>query len=39
MERAPKGKRLYLFLDEVQKVRDWQDAVIPSAWIWIATFM
>ena len=27
MERAPKGKRLYLFLDEVQKVRDWQDAV------------
>ncbi len=26
-ERAPKGKRLYLFLDEVQKVRDWQDAV------------
>ena len=29
MERAPKGKRLYLFLDEVQKVRDWQDAVNP----------
>ena len=27
MERVPKGKRLYLFLDEVQKVRDWQDAV------------
>ena len=27
MERASKGKRLYLFLDEVQKVRDWQDAV------------
>ena len=27
MERAPKGKRLYLFLDEVQKVRDWQNAV------------
>ena len=27
MERTPKGKRLYLFLDEVQKVRDWQDAV------------
>ena len=27
MERAPKEKRLYLFLDEVQKVRDWQDAV------------
>ena len=25
-ERLP-GKRLYLFLDEVQKVRDWQDAV------------
>ena len=27
MERAPKGKRLYLFLDEVQKVKDWQAAV------------
>ena len=27
MERVPKEKRLYLFLDEVQKVRDWQDAV------------
>ena len=27
MERVPKGKRIYLFLDEVQKVRDWQDAV------------
>ena len=26
-ERESKGKRLYLFLDEVQKVRDWQDAV------------
>ena len=27
MERAPKGKRLYIFLDEVQKVKDWQNAV------------
>lgn len=27
MERAPEGKRLYLFLDEVQKVREWQNAV------------
>ena len=26
-ERESSGKRLYLFLDEVQKVRDWQDAV------------
>ena len=27
MEHTPKGKRLYLFLDEVQKVKDWQAAV------------
>ena len=26
-ERLPAGKRVYIFLDEVQKVRDWQDAV------------
>ena len=38
-ERAPNGKRLYLFLDEVQKVRDWQDAVNSFRVIWIATFM
>ena len=27
MERAPQGKRFYLFLDEVQKITDWQNAV------------
>ena len=27
MERAPQGKRFYLFLDEVQKIADWQNAV------------
>ena len=26
-ERLPTGKRVYIFLDEVQKVRNWQDAV------------
>lgn len=27
LQRTPKGERLYLFLDEVQKVTNWQNAV------------
>lgn len=27
LQRTPQGKRLYLFLDEVQKVTNWQNAV------------